>query len=113
MSKLEVSRETWEDSLAHTQHPVNFFDAKPMENIGHQRLESHVLHTSNVLGSLEILRGPIQSALSGIVDKVLQQGIRKQLGKKDKSKVGRRVRPECMGVWGKPMSGEGNDANMQ
>jgi len=48
-----------------------------MENIGHQRLESHVLHTSNVLGSLEILRGPIQSALSGIVDKVLQQGIRK------------------------------------
>jgi hypothetical protein len=57
-----------------------------MENIGHQRLESHVLHTSNVLSSLEILRGPIQSALSGIVDKVLQQGIRKQLREKDKSK---------------------------
>jgi hypothetical protein len=86
MSILEVFRRIREDSLAHTQHPVNFLDTKPMEDIGHQRLESHVLHTSNVLGSLEILRGPIQSALSGIVDKVLQQGVRKQLGKKDKSK---------------------------
>jgi hypothetical protein len=86
MSILEVFRRIREDSLAHTQHPVDFLDTKPMENIGHQRLESHVLHASNVLGSLEILRGPIQSALSGIVDKVLQQGVRKQLGKKDKSK---------------------------
>jgi hypothetical protein len=84
-----------------------------MENIGHQRLESHVLHTSNVLGSLEILRGPIQSALSGIVDKVLQQGIRKQHREKDKKQGGRRARPECMGVWGKPMSGVGNDGDMQ
>ena len=49
-----------------------------MKNVGHQRLESHVLHASNVLGSLEILRSTIQSTLSGIVDKVLQQGIRKQ-----------------------------------
>ena len=110
MSKLEVSRETWEDSLAHTQHPVNFFDAKPMENIGHQRLESHVLHTSNVLGSLEILRGPIQSTLSGIVDKVLHQGIRKQswVGRQ---KIGvKREGPEMHGGVGDAMSGVGYGA---
>jgi len=89
------------DLLAHTQHPVNFLDSKPMKNIGHQRLESHILHTSNVLGSLEVLRGTIQSTLSGIVDKVLHQGIRKQ------SRAGRRkievgwLDRKFIGEWGR------------
>jgi hypothetical protein len=81
-----------------------------MENIRHQRLESHVLHTSDVLGSLEILRGPIQPALSGIVDKVLQQGIRKQSWEKGQKNGGRWIMPNMHGSVGDAMSGERNDA---
>ena len=81
-----------------------------MEDIGHQRLESHVLHTSNVLGPLEILRSPIQSTLSRIVDKVLQQGIRKQFWEKGRKNGGRRVRPEVHGGVGETLTGEGDDA---
>jgi hypothetical protein len=66
-----------QDLLAHTQHSVNFLDSKPVQNIGHQSLESHILHARNILCSLEILRGPVRSTLSGVVNKVLQQGIRK------------------------------------
>lgn len=43
------------DSLAHTEHSINLLDTEPMENIGHQCLETHVFHTGNVLGSLEVL----------------------------------------------------------
>ena len=55
-------------SLAHAEHPINLLDAEPMENIGHQRLETHVLHTRNILGSLKVLRSSVQPTLSGIVD---------------------------------------------
>jgi hypothetical protein len=72
-----------------------------MKNVGHQRLESHVLHAGNVLGPLEILRSTIQSTLSGIVDKVLQQGIRKQFWKRQRKIGGMRQDRECMGVWGR------------
>jgi hypothetical protein len=52
-----------------------------VQNIGHQSLESHILHARNILCSLEILRGPVRSTLSRVVNEVLQQGIRKnQLG---------------------------------
>jgi hypothetical protein len=81
-----------------------------MENVGHQRLESHVFHASDVLGSLEILRGPIQSTLSGIVDKVLHQGIRKQswVGRQ---KIGlKREGPEMHGGVGDATSGGGYGA---
>ena len=50
-----------------------------MKNIGHQCLETHVLHTSNVFGSLEVFRGAIQSTLSSVVDQVLHQGIRRHI----------------------------------
>jgi hypothetical protein len=81
-----------------------------MKNVGHQRLESHVLHASNVLGPLEILRSTIQSTLSGIVDKVLQQGIRKQFWKRQRKVGGMRVRPGMYGGVGEAMSGEEIDA---
>jgi hypothetical protein len=81
-----------------------------MKNVGHQRLESHVLHASNVLGPLEILRSTIQSTLSGIVDKVLQQGIRKQFLEKKTKGWGYAVRPGMYGGVGEAMSGEEIDA---
>lgn len=41
--------------LAHAEHSVNLLDSEPVENIWHQSLEAHILHTGDVLGSLEIL----------------------------------------------------------
>lgn len=39
-----------------------------MQNVWHQGLEAHVLHTGNVFGASEIVRSPIFPTLSGIVD---------------------------------------------
>jgi hypothetical protein len=58
--------------LAHTQHSVDFLYSKPMENIGHQGLESHILYPSNIFRSFEILRGTVRTSLSCIVYKVLK-----------------------------------------
>jgi hypothetical protein len=58
--------------LAHTQHSVDFLYSKPMENIGHQGLESHVFYPSDIFRSFEILRGTVRSSLSGIVYEVLE-----------------------------------------
>ncbi len=76
-----------------------------MKNIGHQRLESHVLHSGNILGSLEILRGAIQSTLSGIVDKVLHQGIRKYSWAGRRMIGWRRIGPEMHWEVGYAMGG--------
>jgi hypothetical protein len=57
--------------LAHTQHSINLLYSKPMKNIRHQGLESHILHAGNILRSFEILRGTVRSSLSRIVYKVL------------------------------------------
>jgi hypothetical protein len=58
--------------VAHTQHSIYLLDTQPMENIGHQSLESHILHTGDIFGSFEIFRGTVRSTLSRIVDEVLQ-----------------------------------------
>lgn len=39
-----------------------------MQNIGHQGLEPHILDAGNVLRPLEIVRGPVFSAFSCVVD---------------------------------------------
>ena len=54
-------------SLAHAQHPVNLGDTKPVEDVGHQGLEAHILDTCDVFGSLEIVRCTILPAFSGVV----------------------------------------------
>lgn len=54
-------------SLAHAEHPVNFRDAQPVQDIGHQGLETHVFDPRDVLGPLEIVRCTIFPALAGIV----------------------------------------------
>jgi hypothetical protein len=65
------------DSLAHAEHSVNLLDTEPVKDIGHQRLKTHVLHTSNVLGSLEIFGSSVQPTFSSIVHKILHQRVRK------------------------------------
>jgi len=41
-----------------------------MQDVGHQRLETHILHTGYHLGRLEVLVGRIASALAKVVHKV-------------------------------------------
>lgn len=53
--------------LAHTQHPVDLGNTKPVQNVRHQGLETHVFHTSDVFGPLEIVRSAILSSLSGVI----------------------------------------------
>lgn len=60
-----------QNSLAHAQHSVNLLDTKPVENVRHQGLETHVLDASDVLSSFEIFRSTIRPSLSGIVDEIL------------------------------------------
>lgn len=43
------------NELAHAQHAVNLGNAEPVQNIRHQRLETHVFDTGNVFGSLEVI----------------------------------------------------------
>ena len=42
-----------------------------MQDIGHESLETHVLDTSNVLGTLEVLARPVFASFPGIVHEVL------------------------------------------
>lgn len=59
--------------LAHTQHSVDLLYSKPMENIGHKRLESHIFHAGNIFRAFEILRSTIQPTLACIVNQILNQ----------------------------------------
>jgi hypothetical protein len=56
--------------VTHTQHAVDFGDTKPMQDIRHERLEAHVLDTSDVFGPFEVFASSVFSSLSGVVDKV-------------------------------------------
>jgi hypothetical protein len=53
--------------LAHAEHAVDLLDAEPMQDIGHQGLESHVLDPGDALSSLEVIRGAVFSSFSCIV----------------------------------------------
>jgi len=41
-----------------------------MQDVGHQRLETHILHTGYHLRRLEVLVGRIASALAKVIDQV-------------------------------------------
>lgn len=55
------------NSLAHAQHAVNLLDAEPVENVGHESLESHVLDSCDIFRALEVVGCAVGSTLSGIV----------------------------------------------
>lgn len=59
------------DALAHAEHPVDFSDAQPVQNIRHESLETHILDSGYVFGPLEVVRSPILTTLARIVHKIL------------------------------------------
>ena len=56
--------------VAHRHHVVDLLDPKPVQDVGHERLEAHVLHASDKLGRLEILIGRIAATLAQVVYKI-------------------------------------------
>lgn len=54
--------------LAHAKHPVDLLDSKPVQNIGHQGLEAHVLDAGDIFGASEVVGSPVFSSLPGVVN---------------------------------------------
>lgn len=57
--------------LAHTHHSVDFRYAKPVEDVWHQCLKSHVFYSCHIFGPLKVFRCSVGTTLSGIVNEVL------------------------------------------
>ena len=56
--------------VTHRHHVVDLPDTKPVKNIGHERLETHVLDTGDELSRLEVLVRRVAAPLSEVVDEV-------------------------------------------
>lgn len=52
------------------RHSINLGDTKPVKNIRHQSLETHVFDTSDIFRSLEVFACTISTTLSCVVNKV-------------------------------------------
>src|SRR5689334_21763443 len=59
--------------VAHGDEAVDARDAQPMQHVGHQLLEAHVLQAGDAFGALEISRGAVAALLpfAGVVDQEL------------------------------------------
>src|SRR5258708_4693080 len=63
----------FELDAAHRDEAVDAGDAEPVQHVGHQLLEAHVLHAGDAFGALEIGRGAVAAvlALARVVDEEL------------------------------------------
>ena len=59
--------------VAHRHQAVDLADAQPVQHVGHQLLEAHVLHAGHAFGAGEVLVGGVAAhlALAGVVDQEL------------------------------------------
>lgn len=64
--------------IAHRNHVVDFRDTQPVQDIGHERLEAHILHTRDELRRLEVLVGRVAAAFTEVVHEVSVRGIAKR-----------------------------------
>lgn len=56
--------------VTHGHHVINLLDAEPVEYVGHERLEAHVLNTRDEFRRLEVLVRGIAAAFTEIVHEV-------------------------------------------
>ena len=56
--------------VAHGDHVVDLANAKPVQDVGHECLESHVLDTRNELRRAEILVRRITATLAQVIHEV-------------------------------------------
>src|SRR5690606_33409808 len=59
--------------VAHGDQPVDARDAEPVQHVGHQFLEAHILHAGDAFRALEIGLGPVAALLplARVVDEEL------------------------------------------
>lgn len=60
-------------SVRHGDHVVDLLNSEPVEDVGHEELEPHVLDTGDHLGRLEVSVGRVTSSLSRVVDEVCEE----------------------------------------
>ena len=56
--------------VAHADHLVNLGDPQPVQDVGHERLEAHVLDACDELRGLEVLVRGVAAALAQVVHEV-------------------------------------------
>lgn len=56
--------------VGHAQHAVDLLDAEPVQDVGHEGLEAHVLDAGDVLGALEVLARAVGAPLARVVHEV-------------------------------------------
>lgn len=69
---MQQKKSVGADILAHTHHSVDLRYAKPVQDVWHQCLKSHVLHSCHIFCPLEVFGRLIGTTLSGIVNEILQ-----------------------------------------
>ena len=67
---LALEREEGDAHVAHRDHIVDLRDAEPVQDVGHERLEAHVLHACDELRGLEVLVRGVAAALAQVVHEV-------------------------------------------
>lgn len=75
--KINNSRKVY-SHIAHGDHVVDLLDTKPVEDVGHESLETHVLHASDELRRREVLVGGVATAFAEVVHEVSGTEVRLQ-----------------------------------
>ena len=56
--------------IAHRHHVVDLLDTEPVQHVGHERLETHVLDARDEFRRFEVLVGGVTATLAQVVDQV-------------------------------------------
>lgn len=67
---VQVVRGKGSVHVTHRNHVVDFLDTEPVQDVGHECLEAHVLDTRDELCRFEVLVGGVTTPLPQVVDKV-------------------------------------------
>ena len=54
--------------VAHRDHIINLLYPQPVQDVGHERLESHVLYACDELRGFEVLVSRVAAPFSEVVD---------------------------------------------
>lgn len=61
--------------ITHGDHVVDLLNAKPMQHVRHQRLETHILDSSDELGGFEVLVCRVAATFAKVVHKISNRSI--------------------------------------
>lgn len=59
--------------ITHRDHVVDLGDTQPVQDVGHEGLEAHVLDTGDELGGFEVFVSGVSTAFAEIVHEVSEE----------------------------------------